>query len=232
MPRLPAAPENLNAVATSSKRVILTWADKARNESGYKVERKRGTCESKSWWKQITIESADTTSSLSLGLAPDADYSFRVRAYNAGGDSRYSNCATAKTGPGGSPSSPTNLKAFAETTNTIRLKWYSNSTDETGFNVYRKAGASEWEILAMVAAGSTGYVDDGAADNSSTTSYSYYVVACNSYGCSPPTNHAVVPLSPESLAASTLNLVNITLSWTGTNGYRTGYQIWRKDGAC
>ena len=38
----PAAPTNLNANATSSSSIALTWADNANNETGYKIFRKTG----------------------------------------------------------------------------------------------------------------------------------------------------------------------------------------------
>jgi hypothetical protein len=59
------------------------------------VERCAGTgCTA---FSQVAVVGHDVTSYVDGGLARNTAYSYRVRAFNAGGVSTYSNTATAKT---------------------------------------------------------------------------------------------------------------------------------------
>ncbi len=91
----PSAPATLSAVAISTSQINLTWSDTA-NETGFKIERRLG---SSGAWSQITTRSANVTSYSDTGLAAGTAYSYRVRAYNAAGDSAYSAIASATTQP-------------------------------------------------------------------------------------------------------------------------------------
>mgnify|MGYP000648687425 CR=1 FL=1 len=93
-PAPPAAPTNLKATAVSSSQINLTWTDNAANETGYKVERKTG---SGGTWGQVATTGAGATSWSNTGLSASTLYAYRVRATNAGGDSGYSNEASATT---------------------------------------------------------------------------------------------------------------------------------------
>lgn len=92
---VPAAPSNLAATAVSTTQIKLNWADNAGNESGYKIERCKGSnCKA---FRQIKIVGANTTSFTNGGLARGSTYRYRVRAYNSAGNSPYSNIAQATT---------------------------------------------------------------------------------------------------------------------------------------
>lgn len=86
---IPAAPSGLKA-AVSGSTVTLTWMDNSDNEQGFKIERKPkvGT------WSQIGLVGANVRSySDSPGKG---NWQYRVRAYNASGDSAYSNIASVR----------------------------------------------------------------------------------------------------------------------------------------
>lgn len=94
-PTLPAAPGNLVATAVSKNQINLTWADNSDNETGFYIERCKGsTCTN---FTRITTVSADVTSYLNVKLNASTTYRYRVQAYNAGGVSGYSNIAAATT---------------------------------------------------------------------------------------------------------------------------------------
>ena len=94
-PALPAAPTNLAATAVSKSQINLTWTDNATNETGFKIERCKGsTCTN---FTQIATVGANVTSYSNTGLSANTTYRFRVRAYNASGNSAYSNIASATT---------------------------------------------------------------------------------------------------------------------------------------
>jgi mannan endo-1,4-beta-mannosidase len=94
-PAPPAAPTNLTATAASKSQINLAWKDNATNETGFKVERCKGsTCTS---FAQIATLGANVTSYSNTGLSANTAYRYRVRAYNAVGNSGYSNIAAATT---------------------------------------------------------------------------------------------------------------------------------------
>ena len=94
-PAAPPAPSGLTVVAASASRINLLWTDNAGNEDGFKVERCSGqTCTN---FVQIATVGSDVNSFANTGLTKNTMYRYRVRAYNTGGNSGYSNIASVKT---------------------------------------------------------------------------------------------------------------------------------------
>ena len=83
----PAAPSGLQATVTPPDQISLTWTDNSTNETGFRVERKDNT----GTFVQIAATGAGVTSFTNTGVAPDTAHSYRVYAYNASGNSAYSN---------------------------------------------------------------------------------------------------------------------------------------------
>jgi cellulose 1,4-beta-cellobiosidase len=89
----PAAPTGLSATVISRTQINLTWTDNATNEDGFKVERSNnGT-----GFVQIAVVGSNVTTFANTSLTPNKKYFYRIRAFNNGGDSPYSNTASAKT---------------------------------------------------------------------------------------------------------------------------------------
>jgi len=94
-PAVPTAPSNLTATAVSTSQINLSWADNSGNESGFRIERCKGTnCSN---FAEIATVGVDATTFSNTGLTKNTTYRYRVRAYNAGGNSGYSNTASATT---------------------------------------------------------------------------------------------------------------------------------------
>ncbi len=89
-------PSNLNAVAESKTQVSLTWTDNSQGESGFSIERKQ----SGGQFAEIATIPADQTTYTDSTVQAGKTYTYRVRAFNAGAYSAYSNQATV-TLPGG-----------------------------------------------------------------------------------------------------------------------------------
>jgi uncharacterized delta-60 repeat protein len=130
------------------------------------------------------------------------------------------------------PDAPTNLKATSTSSNQIKLTWKDNSTNETSFKVYRKKGSGSWKLIATKGANVVSYTDSTATGNTTSTTCSYYVKACNNSGCSPATKWAVVPHKPTTLTATASSSSRINLSWTDKSNNETGFEIYRNKEGC
>jgi hypothetical protein len=229
-------PTSLTLKAKSSSQIVLGWKDKSTIEDGYKIERKTGGCSSTDSWKQIADIDENETTYTASGLKPGTTYAFRVRAHRSyWTNSDYSNCASTKTGASGTPPSPTNLKATSVSSTKVNLTWKDNSSNETGFKIYRKAGTGTeaWALLTETGPDVKSFSDTTAENNSSTTTYQYYVIAFNESGNSPSTFTATVPYSPINLtAAPGADTGTIKLTWTDKSGNENGFEIYRKSGKC
>jgi predicted phage tail protein len=90
-PAVPAAPTNLVATAVSKSQINLTWTDNATNETGFRIERCKGsTCTN---FTLIATVGANVTSFANTKLNANTTYRYRIYAYNASGNSAYSNLA-------------------------------------------------------------------------------------------------------------------------------------------
>jgi len=94
-PSIPAAPSNLTATAISSSQINLAWHDNSSNEDGFKIERCAGNgCQD---FVQVAQVGAGVTAYSDTGLSHNVKYGSRVRAFNASGNSGYSNVARRRT---------------------------------------------------------------------------------------------------------------------------------------
>lgn len=78
--------------------VALTWNDNSTNESGFLIERATGAGP----FIEIKATAANVTAFDDFNVFPGSDYSYRARAFNAAGNSSFSNVATVSipaTGP-------------------------------------------------------------------------------------------------------------------------------------
>jgi hypothetical protein len=94
-PPAPNAPSNLRVTSVANRRISLAWDDNSTNETGFKLERCTGaTCTN---FAQITQTGANVTTFTNTGLARRTTYRYRVRAFNATGNSAYSNIVNGTT---------------------------------------------------------------------------------------------------------------------------------------
>jgi len=90
----PNAPTGLSAAAVSNSQIDLSWTDNSSDETGFKIER---SPDGSTGWTQIATVGVNVHSYSNTGLTCETPYYYRVRAYNATGDSGYSNTANATT---------------------------------------------------------------------------------------------------------------------------------------
>ncbi|HVG20246.1 MAG TPA: IPT/TIG domain-containing protein [Blastocatellia bacterium] len=89
----PVAPSNLTAIAISDSQINLSWSDGATTEAGFKIERSSDGLT----FTEINTVGPNTTTYSDTGLRSNRTYYYRVRAFNSGGNSAYSNVDSART---------------------------------------------------------------------------------------------------------------------------------------
>jgi fibronectin type 3 domain-containing protein len=206
---LPRAPSGLTMSVIASTQINLAWTDNSTNETGFRVERKTGAAGT---WSQIASLGVNVRTFSNTGLAAGTTYYYRVRAYNASGNSGYSNEVMAAT-PSLLPTAPSGLTATTNSATQITLAWVDNSTNETGFLVDRKTGASgAWSQIASLGANVRTFSNTGLA---ASTTYYYRVRATNGNGNSAYSNEAGATTSAAACSSGTTP-IGVGSSATGT----------------
>ncbi len=221
------APSNLTVVPVSSSTVSLTWTDNSSNEAGFVIQR---SFYSNRLFSTVNSVGMNFVTYTDTGLAASSNYYYRVYAYNANGNSAYSNVASTSTYPA-IPAAPSNLTATAVSSAAINLAWTDNSTNETGFKIERSiVSGSNYSQIYLTTANVVGYTDAGL---SAQSMYYYRVRATNAGGDSAYSNvsstitYPLVPLAPSNLAATAVSSSAISLAWTDNSANETGFKVER-----
>ncbi|PYI78996.1 MAG: hypothetical protein DMF05_11025 [Verrucomicrobia bacterium] len=93
-PAPPNAPSNLSGSAVSRSQINLLWTDNANNEDGFTLQRADSGHNQGQCGTFVTIQPslpANTTRFNDTGLSANHWYCYRVRAFNGGGNSSWSN---------------------------------------------------------------------------------------------------------------------------------------------
>ena len=90
--QIPAAPSNLRVAGVTSTSVTLAWTDGSSNENGFSIERKIGSS-----WVQIGWVPDNTWTFRHGGLNAGRSYTYRVKAFNAAGNSNPTNRVEVRT---------------------------------------------------------------------------------------------------------------------------------------
>ena len=226
-PPAPNAPTGLNVTPVSGSEIDLSWTDTSNNETGFKIERSPDG----SAWTQIATVGANIQTYQNTGLSAGTTYYYRVKAYNAGGDTAYTNTANTPTYPP-PPGVPTALTATAASSSQINLGWTDNASTEDGFKIERSPnGSTSWTQIATVGVNVQAYNDSTGL--SANTIYYYRVRAYNTGGTSAYTSNAnattlpLPPAAPSGLTATAANSSTINLSWTDNSNNETGFKVER-----
>lgn len=223
-------PQGLNATATGTNSVQITWTRYGGKDSGaiIIIERSTGSGGSFSQIGTSTIE--NITTFIDNGVSPSTQYCYRIKGRLYGRDSGYSNVACTTTQQA-APAAPSALIAQSlDPTFQIQLNWIDGSNNETGFEIERSTDNVNFTKIAATTANITQYVNSGLA---AETRYYYRVRAINAVGPSGYTNVANAitnpspPTTPGNLTATTASASQINLNWADHSNNETGFELER-----
>ncbi len=229
LPNPPAAPSGLTATAVSGSQINLAWGDNSSNEAEFVLE---VSTDGGTTFAFLATRGANVTSYSHAGLAPETTRHYRVKARNAGGESAWSNVASATT-PQVPPATPTNLTATALSSSEVRLNW-NDVGGEQGFRIERRQGNDPFAFVANVGPNTTTYTDGGLQANKV---YVYRVLAFNQAGNSDWSNEASArtlrsrPSPPHSLTAAAISATQVDLAWSDENQDEQGFLLERSENA-
>lgn len=234
----------------------MRWVDNSSNETGFKIERKTGNGN----FIQIATVGANTTTYKNAGLSSGSYYEYRIRAYNANGDSSYSNIISF-TVPN-SPAAPTELTVAINYTtdiqellyvwwSSITLSWIDKAAGSHTFRIEGKKGTyGSWVTQIAIPSsssfrlpsfetesGATEWYDD--MDLNELEIFSFRVRAENSGGVSAWSNtvEKIKPLSaPSCLAPGAFSSSSnpnkfVSISWVNYSSRYNCVVIERKTGS-
>jgi hypothetical protein len=220
-----AAPTSLTATTISGTQIQLAWKDNSNLESAYILERRAASGD----WAVARNTGANVTSHTDSGLAANARYTYRVRAYRLSSFSSYSGEASATTlAP---PAPPSGLSATVVSGTQVRVSWRDNSNNESSFKLERKVGTTPVEL--SLNANTTAITDSGLLPN---TLYTYKVRAYNTAGFSAYSNEGSAttlapPNAPSDLALTIPAAGQITIQWRDNSDNETDFRPERKTGS-
>ncbi len=137
---LPVAPSQLEAGMIGLNQVELRWTDNGDNELGFMIERKEGPTGT---YEQIYVTDRSFYTD-THDFVPNSSYFYRVRAYNSGGYSTYSNEAHVVTSiilvtaPNGGET--------WQVGQTVTITWDSNVNGQVNVLLSRDSGSS-WDTI-------------------------------------------------------------------------------------
>ncbi len=195
----PSAPTGVNINALVSNQLEINWTDSSNNESGFKIERSMNGVN----FTEVGSVGANATKFNDTGLNAWTTYAYRIRAYNASGNSAYTALAYKTTLTTNSPTTPTSstdtsapaapsgLTATYAASMSANLNWRDNSSNETGFRIERSTDGTNFTTVATVGANTTSYTNSSL---SRWTTYVFRVRAVNGSTASAPSNNAYVSM--------------------------------------
>jgi hypothetical protein len=208
----PATPGGLMVTAMSPAQNNLRWNDVV-GDTGMRIERCAGAgCAA---FVAVGQVAGNVATFADTGVTAATLYRYRVRAFNAGGDSLASAVAELTS----QPNAPTNMTATTMSASQINLAW-SATGGESGFRIERctGTGCTSFAQFAQTAANVTAYVNVSLPP---ATVLRYRVRAFTTGGQSAYSNISEATTrtaTPTGLVATTTSALQITLRWSDVAG--------------
>ncbi len=216
---------------------MSNWGDPAA-EIGFRVERAEISRSGRvGTYSTIASLLANKTSYVDSTVVNGTNYSYRVVAYNASGDST---SAAVPSTVATVPAAPTTAAATF-VTGKVSLTWRDNASNEDFFMVQRSQDGGAFSLLGFAplrnATGNVTFIDSSVSQNHT---YQYRVTAVNAAGSSniASSNFITIAAAPAvptylrgTFIATSATRANITLSWNDNSTTETGFVLERATNA-
>src|SRR5439155_5336767 len=145
----PNAPSGLGAVPASATSVSLNWINNATNQTGFHLDRATDFGFTQNVITQNLPATPNSFTDTYTGLAPGNTFYYRLRAYNAAGDSSNSNVASVTIPL--APAKPTNQRVTNVTTTEIDMSWQDNAGHAAdGYKILRAINHGTFSQVATL----------------------------------------------------------------------------------
>jgi hypothetical protein len=223
-----ATPTDLYGYAAQSNVIKLTWNNNATGIQTV-IERKKRSEQDFSVVGAVYSDSAAYSDTIQIVV--NTSYIYRIKSKDLN-KNNYSDYSSEITVVNNHIDGPTNLTATTNNDSDVELRWKDNSTVETGFEIWRKQGASgNWVNYGQVGKNVTQYVD---RDASKDILYFYkiraniiYTGAFSAFSNETKTWTSILN-PPTELKATSTSLSSVTLTWKDNANNEIGYAVERK----
>ncbi len=145
----PNAPTGLGGSPASATTVNLNWTANATNQAGYHLDRATDPDFTQNLISENLPDMPGSFTDSATGLAPGSTFYYRIRAYNAAGDSGNSN-AVAVTVPL-APPKPTDQAIENVTASEIDISWTDNAGHSAdGYQILRAVNDGSFSVVATL----------------------------------------------------------------------------------
>ena len=220
-------PSNLTGFALSGYKIQLKWQD-VSFETAYIIERRASN---EGAFTEIAVVPQNTTSYIDNVAHENSIYSYRIKALTGVTSSEYSdvlNLASTYLKP------PSWLAATSVDGKKISLSWQDLTTNETGFEIWRKApNETDYTLYDTMGRNASSYTDLNVDPQKN---YYYKVRAKINDNevysdFSNETGALTTPLSaPANLSFNVISKTEIELTWDDTSSMEAGFIVEKKIG--
>ncbi len=220
-------PSNLTGFALSGYKIQLKWQD-VSFETAYIIERRASN---EGAFTEIAVVPQNTTSYIDNVAHENSIYSYRIKALTGVTSSEYSdvlNLASTYLKP------PSWLAATSVDGKKINISWQDLTTNETGFEIWRKApNETDYTLYDTMGRNASSYTDLNVVPQKN---YYYKVRAKINDNevysdFSNETGALTTPLSaPANLSFNVISKTEIELTWDDTSSMEAGFIVEKKIG--